>query len=103
MAARGAWRGRIVLRRTNSSFITARSPRSVGHRRAAEIVMQRDRLVAEVSRLETAHGRSSRFGAQARDLLTRAWSSASWKSRQDLVRTVQWLLQLESRAAALEP
>lgn len=59
--------------------------------------------MAEVDRIEAALGQSSRFGAQARELLTRAWGKADWKRRQDLVRTVQWLVQLETRAVASDP
>ncbi len=72
-----------------------RTASASNHRRVEEIIAQRDRLAAEVSRLERALGSSARFAAQARELLTRAWGKADWSARQDLVKAAQWLIDLE--------
>lgn len=66
--------------------------------RADEIAAQRDQLVAELRRLETADGPPADFAAKARDLLTRAWAKADWKGRQDLLKAAQWMVHLGTTA-----
>jgi hypothetical protein len=57
------------------------------------ILMRRSRLVAEVAELR--EGGASPLTDNAQQLLTRWWSSAGWRAREQLLRTTQWLIQLE--------
>jgi hypothetical protein len=43
----------------------------------------------------------SRFVRNAQHLLTRWWSTASWAARQDLLKTVEWLIQLAKKSQPL--
>jgi hypothetical protein len=48
----------------------------------------------EIALLERS-GQRSRFIANAEQLLTRWWATASWKSRDELVKAADWLLRIE--------
>jgi hypothetical protein len=48
----------------------------------------------EIASLHSS-GRRSQFTANAEELLTRWWASASWSARRQLLKTVCWLLHLE--------
>jgi hypothetical protein len=60
----------------------------------SRIVAQRERLVADV-RLLRDRGGNSKFIENAQQLLTRWWSPASWKAREELLKTADWLVRLE--------
>ena len=64
-------------------------------RRTAELIHQRGRLMLEISALERS-GRASQFIANAEELLTRWWGTASWNARHELLKSATWMLQLES-------
>jgi hypothetical protein len=70
-------------------------------RKQDTISAQRDRLVAEVARLR-AGGNACRFVDNAQQLLTRWWSTASWAGRQELLKTVEWLVQLAKSSSGPE-
>ena len=42
-------------------------------------------------------GRGSKFIANAESFLTRWWAAASWSARDDLLKTADWLLRVETR------
>jgi len=60
---------------------------------ADSILERRSCLVAEVARLR--QDGASPLTDNAQQLLTRWWASAGWAAREQLLRTVQWLIQLE--------
>jgi len=72
-------------------------PRPSSRQRAASILVERDRLVAEIDELRK-RGSLSRFIHNAEQLLTQWWSSSSWKAREDLLRSAHWMIRLERRA-----
>ena len=73
---------------------TGTGPRRQTKRDIDEILARRDQLM-----LQELHGMdvSSAFVANARQLLTRSWSRASWKTREELLKNVEWLVRLERR------
>jgi hypothetical protein len=65
--------------------------------RELRILAQRDRLIVEIAQLRERVGCSTEFIDKASTLLTRWWSSASWKAREQLLKSAAWLVQLEQR------
>jgi hypothetical protein len=92
--------------------MAARSPHNPAGRRAsmsqsrmardreASILKQRAELITEVERLR-GRDDASRFVVNAQQLLTRWWSTASWPARENLLKTADWLIQLELRDSGL--
>jgi hypothetical protein len=48
-------------------------------------------------------GQGSKFTANAEQLLTRWWATASWNARGDLLKTADWLLRVGERGGRDEP
>ena len=71
-------------------------------RQAAAVLAQRRRLMIEIATLQKS-GHGSQFTTNAEQLLTRWWASASWTARQQLLKTVAWLLHLEKCRTPDEP
>jgi hypothetical protein len=94
----GFERPRVPPRKTPRA--AARAPkgaeRSVGIRQVESILSRRQQLVAEVVKLREQHS-NSKFIENAQQLLTRWWSPADWNAREDLLKTVDWLLRNEKR------
>ena len=65
--------------------------------RELHILAQRDRLIVEIARLRSQAGPSTELTDKASTLLTRWWSSASWKAREQLLKSANWLVRLEQR------
>jgi hypothetical protein len=77
----------------------AREPRDRGQataRNTQAIMIQRDRLIADITALR-AHGAASKFIDNAKQLLTRWWSTASWSGREELLRSADWLIRVAQR------
>jgi hypothetical protein len=76
------------------------APRRQTKRDIDKILARREQLM-----LEELHGMdvSSTFVANARQLLTRSWSRATWKTREELLKNVEWLVRLERRRDRLMP
>jgi hypothetical protein len=51
--------------------------------------------MAEVTKLR--HSEASKLTENAQQLLTRWWSTANWNGREDLLRSVDWLIRLEKK------
>ena len=85
------------------SRCTAQQSRSEGQPTAQQkvkvILLQRDRLIADIAMLR-ARGGSSKFVDNAQQLLTRWWSTANWDGREELLRSADWLVRLEQRQSA---
>jgi hypothetical protein len=70
--------------------------RKLGYdQRVSAIVQQRDRRMAEIRSLCCQGLAPGSFVHKANMLLTFGWSRASWRSRAGIIRTVDWLLQME--------
>jgi hypothetical protein len=70
---------------------------------AISLLSQRDEQITEITMLRT-RGPSS-FLRKAEMLLTRYWARANWQGREEILRTVRWLLgmaRLEAANAASE-
>jgi hypothetical protein len=83
------------------SSLPARRPglarKQSARQRELRILAQRDRLIADIGRLRQQLGDSSAFLDKANTLLTRWWSPASWKAREKLLASADWLVRLEER------
>lgn len=66
-------------------------------RSAAAIESDRNRLFVELMRMRDACLEPARPLQNALNLLTSKWSRADWRSREQLLKAADWLLQLESR------
>jgi hypothetical protein len=66
-------------------------------RSVAAIESDRNRLFVELTRMRDACREPARPLQNALVLLTSSWSRANWRSREQLLKAVDWLLQLQSR------
>ena len=89
-------------RRRHTPAKEAPASREPHKRQAAAVLAERHRLMIEIASLHTS-GRRSQFTANAEELLTRWWASASWSARRQLLKTVGWLLHLEKSRKPNEP
>ena len=67
---------------------------SYAHRLNA-IAQERERRLAEIRSLAGPGPMPASFAYKAQRLLTLGWARASWRSRAEILRTVDWLLDLE--------
>lgn len=63
--------------------------------RVAALQQQRDRLMAEIGLLTKTRVGADSFVRKALTLLTVGWGKASWRARADLLRSADWLLNME--------
>lgn len=70
------------------------------HRNIKSIVLERDRLITEVLALRE-QGADSKFVTNTQQLLTRWWSKAGWTAREELLKSAEWLLQIERQRARM--
>jgi hypothetical protein len=61
--------------------------------RVNRAVAERDRQMAEVARLTGGAAASSKAIKTVQALLTRAWSRADWREREEIVAAAAWLLK----------
>jgi hypothetical protein len=80
----------------------ASSARQRSSRRKTEnILRQRERLIAEMMQLRD-RGQASKLVDNAQALLTRLWSPASWDTREDLLKSADWLVRLARRGSQMQ-
>ena len=77
---------------------TTAPPRTRGTAKLIET--ERTRLFAELTMLRELRGPSARAVETARLLLTRSWAKASWRARQQLLRSANWLVSVEYNRGA---
>ena len=65
--------------------------------RARAIELRRANAMDEIRSLHDDGAAPGSFSDKAKTLLTNGWSRSSWKAREDILRTVDWLLRLEHR------
>jgi hypothetical protein len=63
--------------------------------RANSIASQRASRLSEIESLRRDGLASESFVDKAQTLLTQRWSKATWRSREQLLRAVDWLLRME--------
>ena len=63
--------------------------------RATSIASQRESRLSEIESLRRDGLASDSFVDKAQTLLTQRWSKATWRSREQLLRAVDWLLRME--------
>jgi len=63
--------------------------------RASSIASQRESRLSEIESLRRGSPVTESFVDKAETLLTQRWSRANWRSREQLLRTVDWLLRME--------
>ena len=69
-------------------------------RSVAAIESDRNRLFVELMRMRDAYREPARPLQNALNLLTSKWSRANWRSREQLLKAADWLLQLESQRSS---
>jgi hypothetical protein len=74
---------------------------SGGHsRRAGALVSQRDLQVTAITVLRSGRCARCPFLRKAETLLTRYWARSDWLAREEILRTVQWLLEMAKLQSA---
>jgi hypothetical protein len=63
--------------------------------RVSTLVSDRERKMTEITALRDREGRPDSFVGKAESLLTRSWSRSNWRSRESILRTVDWLLRMD--------
>jgi hypothetical protein len=66
------------------------------------LLSQRDEQAAEIAMLLSRKSTPSRFIKKAETLLTRYWARADWQAREEILRTVRWLLSM-ARLESVKP
>ena len=64
------------------------------------LLSQRDEHITEIEMLCSRQKGASLFIKKARTLLTRYWARADWQAREEILRTVRWLLNVARLEAA---
>jgi len=59
------------------------------------ITSQRESRLSEIESLRRGGQVPEAFVDKAQALLTQRWSKATWRSREQLLRAVDWLLRME--------
>jgi len=63
--------------------------------RVSSIAFERESRLSETESLRRGGLLPESFVDKAETLLTQRWSKATWRSREQLLRTVDWLLRME--------
>jgi hypothetical protein len=80
--------------RKAASLPVRRKQRRLGQHKAA---LQRERLLTEIQILSEQETSQVVFAHKARVLLRTAWFKATSSGKQDILRTVDWMLRLEQK------
>ena len=67
--------------------------------RVENILLHRERLIAEVKGLGTVAG-CSESAKKAQQLLTRWWAKADWNAREELLRVAEWVIRVEATGSS---
>jgi hypothetical protein len=63
-------------------------------RHARALLLLRDEQITAIALLRLAKAEPSPFLNKAETLLTRHWAGANWQAREEILRSVKWLLNL---------
>jgi hypothetical protein len=67
------------------------------------IETHRARLFAELTMLREMRGPSAQAAETAQRLLTRWWAKANWRTREQLLKSADWLIRLEHNREVQPP
>jgi hypothetical protein len=84
----------VATRRPAST--AKRGGKSAGRysRHVRSLLSQRDEQAGEIAMLCSGTSVPSPFVKKAETLLTRHWARADWQAREEILRTVRWLLNM---------
>jgi hypothetical protein len=71
-------------------------------RHVRSLLSQRDEQAGEIAMLCSGTSAPSPFVKKAETLLTRHWARADWQAREEILRTVRWLLSM-ARLESVKP
>lgn len=71
--------------------------------RANSIIARRVHLMAEMASLQAMIGAEAHSIKTARALLTLSWGPATWRAREQIIKSVRWLICLEIARAPAAP
>jgi hypothetical protein len=63
--------------------------------RATDMAMKREHYMKVINTFSQNAAQVGAFHQKAYTLLTREWVKADWRGRENILRTVSWLLHLE--------
>ena len=84
--------GRTLRRKGARTVKTTRVKRSVETIRRSELIARRKQCMAQIAQLRSDAVGSENFSQKAHQLLTKYWSTSSWRSKADILRTAEWLI-----------
>jgi hypothetical protein len=89
----------LLHKNTGRTPKPTRVARSIPRIGRAALIERRDGCMAEIGRLRVNGDASSDLATKALQLLTAHWATSSWRARQDILRTAEWLLGISRKAA----
>src|SRR5262245_25534774 len=89
----------LLRKKSGRTTRPARALRSVEHIRRADLIERRSVCMAEIARWRSGTDVSESLTGKAQQLLTRHWSTSSWRARADILRTAEWLVGVSKNAA----
>jgi hypothetical protein len=93
----------LIVPARRASLPPPKTPPLRAPRKPAIIENQRQKLFAELMQLRELPGTSARSIETARTLLTKWWAKATWRKREQLIKSADWLIRLECTRAVQEP
>jgi hypothetical protein len=93
-----------VANRRAASTVRRGGGKSAGtySQHVSSLLSQRDEQIGEIVMLRSRTSTPSAFIKKAETLLTRYWARADWQAREEILRTVRWLLST-ARLEAVKP
>jgi hypothetical protein len=90
----------LLLRKKSArTSKVVRTVRQVEHIRRADLIERRNVCMAEIARWRSGTDVSESLTGKAQQLVTRHWSTSSWRARADILRTAEWLVGISKSAA----
>lgn len=89
-----------LLKKAGRTPKPVRVTRSVERVGRQAMIQRRDHCMAEIAMLRSNVNACGSLADKARQLLTRHWSVASWRTRADILRTAEWLIGIGRKGAA---
>jgi hypothetical protein len=90
----------VVNRRAAGATRRSGGKQAVFSQHVVSLLSQRDEQVTTITMLRSGRGAPSPFLRKAETLLTRYWARADWQAREEILRTVQWLLNMAKLQSA---
>jgi hypothetical protein len=99
----GLRKSRQVAKRRLATSVGRREDTSTARYsgRVRSLLSQRDRLMNEIVALRSVATAPAPFLDKADQLLTVFWGKATWQSREEILRSAQWLLTIGNKSVVL--